>query len=84
MQVIEDEVGSPADMAKLYMRARPHWASPSFNQGKSLSPVSAQLFNEETPYSVGGNSLSSSKVPFQTFLKFYISFMLVHFSLHRV
>ncbi|KAF3447640.1 hypothetical protein FNV43_RR12827 [Rhamnella rubrinervis] len=59
--VIENEVGSPADMAKLYMQARPQWASSSFNQGKSLSPVSAQLFLAETPYSVGGNSLSSSK-----------------------
>ncbi|KAL5559378.1 hypothetical protein UlMin_035589 [Ulmus minor] len=60
--VIEDEVGSPVDMAKLYMRTRPRWASPSFNHGelKSSSPISAHLF-KETPYSVGGNSTSSFK-----------------------
>lgn len=80
MQVTEDEVGSPVDMAKLYMQARPQWASPSFNREelKPISPVTVPLFNEETPYSGGGNSLSSFKVPFQTFLEFHLSFLFVH------
>lgn len=69
VQVTEDEGGSPVDMAKLYMKARPLWASPSFKQGelKSPSSTSAQLFIEETPGSPGGNVVSSSKVPFQIF-----------------
>ncbi|XP_075640819.1 protein KAKU4 [Castanea sativa] len=60
----EDQVGSPADMAKSYMRARPPWASPSAKhvELKSPSPIGMQLFEEETPYSIGGNSASSSKL----------------------
>ncbi|KAL4603268.1 hypothetical protein ACB092_10G111900 [Castanea dentata] len=62
--VTEDQVGSPADMAKSYMRARPPWASPSAKhvELKSPSPIGMQLFEEETPYSIGGNSASSSKL----------------------
>lgn len=60
----EDQVGSPADMAKSYMRARPPWASPSAEhvELKSPSPIGMQLFAEETSYSIGGNSASSSKL----------------------
>ncbi|XWS72841.1 hypothetical protein CRYUN_Cryun02cG0074600 [Craigia yunnanensis] len=60
---VEGEAGSPVDMAKSYMRTRPPWASPSTNkiEFRSLSPIGIPLFKEETPYSIGGNSLSSSK-----------------------
>ncbi|PQM38349.1 protein KAKU4 isoform X3 [Prunus yedoensis var. nudiflora] len=63
-QGAEDEGGSPVDVAKLYMRARPPWASPSIKHGELRSPSSTgmQLFNEETPYSIGGNSLSTLKL----------------------
>lgn len=59
-------MGSPVDVAKSYMRARPPWASPSTNnfEFKSPSPSGLQLFKEETSYSISGNPLSSSKVPF--------------------
>ncbi|KAK4558749.1 hypothetical protein RGQ29_008144 [Quercus rubra] len=62
--VTEDQAGSPADMAKSYMQARPPWASPSAKhvELKSPSPIGMQLFAEETPYSIGGNSASSSKL----------------------
>jgi hypothetical protein len=73
MQVTEDQVGSPVDMAKLYMRARPPWASPSAKhvEFKSPSPIGIQLFEEETPYSIGGNSASSSKVLFTKLYSMY-------------
>ncbi|XP_068312632.1 protein KAKU4-like isoform X2 [Pyrus communis] len=60
----EDEGGSPVDVAKVYMRARPPWASPSIKHGELRSPssIGMQLFNEETPYSTGGNSMSTSKL----------------------
>ncbi|CAB4297150.1 unnamed protein product [Prunus armeniaca] len=63
-QGAEDEGGSPVDVAKLYMRARPPWASPSIKHGEPRSPSSTgmQLFNEETPYSIGGNSVSTLKL----------------------
>ena len=59
-------MGSPVDVAKSYMRARPPWASPSTNNFdfKSPSPLGLQLFKEETSYLISGNPLSSSKVPF--------------------
>ena len=78
-QVVEDEVGSPVDMAKLYMRTRPLWASPTFKNGEfnSLSPAGAHLFREETPYSFGGNSLSSSKVVYQTASFHFIDFSFI-------
>lgn len=77
MQGAEDEGGSPVDVAKLYMRARPPWASPSIKHGELRSPSSTgmQLFNEETPYSIGGNSLSTLKVPFGIFLVISFSFL---------
>ncbi|KAM1224703.1 hypothetical protein ACFX2G_044513 [Malus domestica] len=60
----EDEGGSPVDVAKVYMRARPPWASPSIKHGELRSPssIGMQLFNEETPYSTVGNSVSTSKL----------------------
>ncbi|KAF2302794.1 hypothetical protein GH714_008459 [Hevea brasiliensis] len=63
-QVMEDEVGSPADLAKSYMQARPPWASPSLSniQLQSPSPRGIQLFKEETPNLFGGNSAPSSKL----------------------
>ena len=73
MQATEDQVGSPADMAKSYMQARPPWASPSAKhvELKSPSPIGMQLFVEETPFSIGGNSASSSKVLFAKFCSIY-------------
>lgn len=61
MQGAEDDGGSPVDVAKLYMRALPPWASPSNQHGelRSTSPLGLQLFNEETPYSIGGTSVKS-------------------------
>ncbi|OAY53526.1 protein KAKU4 isoform X2 [Manihot esculenta] len=63
-QVTEDEVGSPAELAKSYMQARPPWASPSPSniQLQSPSPVGIQLFKEETPNLFGGSSVTSSKL----------------------
>ncbi|KAH1132018.1 hypothetical protein J1N35_003396 [Gossypium stocksii] len=60
---VEGEAGSPVDMAKTYMRTRPPWASPSTNniEFRSPSPLGVPLFKEETPYSIGGKYLSSSK-----------------------
>ncbi|XP_062021588.1 protein KAKU4 [Rosa rugosa] len=60
-QGAEDDGGSPVDVAKLYMRALPPWASPSNQHGelRSTSPLGLQLFNEETPYSIGGTSVKS-------------------------
>lgn len=71
----EDDGGSPADVAKSYMRARPPWASPSIQHGelKSTSPQGMQLFNEESKYSIGRNSVSTSKVTFEIFS--YVSFL---------
>ncbi|KAJ4835875.1 hypothetical protein Tsubulata_030854 [Turnera subulata] len=60
--VTEGEAGSPVDLAKTYMRARPPWASPSVDGIQSLSQTGLQLFKESTPISVGGNSLTSSKL----------------------
>ncbi|XWS70588.1 hypothetical protein CRYUN_Cryun03dG0059800 [Craigia yunnanensis] len=60
---VEGEAGSPVDMAKSYMWTRPQWASPSKNniEFRSPSPIGMPLFKKETPCSIGGNSLSSSK-----------------------
>ncbi|XP_004291231.1 PREDICTED: uncharacterized protein LOC101293162 [Fragaria vesca subsp. vesca] len=60
-QGAEDDGGSPVDVAKSYMRALPPWASPSSQHGelRSTSPLGLQLFNEETPYSLGGTSVTS-------------------------
>ncbi|KAE8671412.1 COP9-signalosome 5B [Hibiscus syriacus] len=61
---IEGEAGSPLDMAKTYMRTHPPWASPALNdiEFRSQRPFGVPLFKEETPYSIGGKYLSSSKV----------------------
>ncbi|KAJ7966059.1 protein KAKU4 isoform X1 [Quillaja saponaria] len=61
-QASEDEVGSPADIAKSYMQARPPWASPSMEHIRSPSSVNIKLFKEELPYSISGNSTSTSKL----------------------
>ena len=61
VQASKDE-GSPVDVAKSYMRARPPWASPSIDHIKPPTPVGIQLFKEETPHLFSGNSTSSSKV----------------------
>ncbi|KAI7757603.1 hypothetical protein M8C21_016494, partial [Ambrosia artemisiifolia] len=61
-QAIEAEVGSPIDVAKSYMKARPPWASPINHSLTSPSPLAADLFKERTPLSSGaGISFSSTK-----------------------
>ncbi|XP_011045008.1 PREDICTED: uncharacterized protein LOC105140041 isoform X2 [Populus euphratica] len=62
--VTEEEAGSPVDLAKSYMQARPLWASPSTNhiQFQSPSSMGNELFKEATPFSVGGKPLSPSKL----------------------
>ncbi|CAL5205108.1 unnamed protein product [Lathyrus oleraceus] len=57
-QAPEDE-GSPVDVAKSYMRARPPWASPSVDHTKPSTLSGIQLFKEETPHLFGGNSTAS-------------------------
>nr|XP_043640321.1 protein KAKU4-like isoform X2 [Erigeron canadensis] len=62
-QAAEVEAGSPVDVAKSYMKARPPWASPiSRDNSLTPSPLAADLFKERTPYiSGGGTSFSSTK-----------------------
>ena len=76
LQFTEVEVGSPVDMARSYMQGRPPWASPSENhvECKYPSPIGIQLYKEETPYSVGGKSTSSLKVPLQNYFLYIIVF----------
>ncbi|XP_043721714.1 uncharacterized protein LOC122669102 [Telopea speciosissima] len=64
LSVAEGDVGSPVDVAKSYMRARPPWASPSLSHGGSQtpSPIEARLFSDETPFGLGDQILSSSKM----------------------
>ncbi|KAM0059281.1 hypothetical protein Hdeb2414_s0005g00179741 [Helianthus debilis subsp. tardiflorus] len=63
-QATEADAGSPIDVAKSYMKARPPWASP-INLDTSLtspSPLAADLFKERTLLSSGaGISFSSAK-----------------------
>lgn len=63
-QVNEGEMGSPVDVAKLYMKDRPPWTSPCFTSEaqRSASPIGTRLFKDDELFSIGGNSLSSSKV----------------------
>ncbi|XP_057959959.1 protein KAKU4 isoform X2 [Malania oleifera] len=66
--VTETAMGSPVDMAKSYMRARPPWASPSVNiEYNSSSPIGMDLFKQETPHSIGGSSLSTPKLKRDSF-----------------
>ncbi|KAK8645291.1 hypothetical protein V6N13_119132 [Hibiscus sabdariffa] len=62
-QDVEGEVGLPVHMAKPYMQTCHPWASPSKNNTEFRSPSSVviPLFKEDTPYSIGGNFLFSSK-----------------------
>ncbi|KAK9052797.1 hypothetical protein SSX86_029427 [Deinandra increscens subsp. villosa] len=63
-QATEGEAGSPIDVAKSYMKARPPWSSPidHNNTLTTTSPLAADLFKERTPFSSGGGiSFSSAK-----------------------
>ncbi|KAI3812534.1 hypothetical protein L1987_17244 [Smallanthus sonchifolius] len=63
-QVTEVEAGSPVDVAKSYMKARPPWASPINHDNSLTSPsqLAADLLKERTPFSSGGGiSFSSAK-----------------------
>ncbi|XP_055819937.1 protein KAKU4 [Solanum dulcamara] len=59
----DDTFGSPVEMAKSYMKVRPPWASPAVDNSGLRTPtqMKAKLFDEEAPYSVSGDSLSSLK-----------------------
>lgn len=63
----ENEVGSPIDVAKLYMKSRPPWASPlaediELRTSSAIpSEMTRELFCEKTPASFGSSFLSSSK-----------------------
>ncbi|KAJ8538787.1 hypothetical protein K7X08_030083 [Anisodus acutangulus] len=60
---VDDTFGSPVEMAKSYMKVRPPWASPAADHSGLGTPLQmkAKLFDEETPYTVSGDSLSSLK-----------------------
>ncbi|XP_073131865.1 protein KAKU4 isoform X2 [Henckelia pumila] len=59
---VNSAVDSPLDVARSYMRDRPPWASPT-KQIELSTPLTArrELIKEGTSYSVGHDSLSSSK-----------------------
>ncbi|CAH8328449.1 unnamed protein product [Eruca vesicaria subsp. sativa] len=60
----EDGGGSPADVAKSYMRARVPWGSPSAKNSEfqSPSPAGMQLLKEGTPFPYSAGNFSSSKL----------------------
>ncbi|KAK4374100.1 hypothetical protein RND71_004777 [Anisodus tanguticus] len=60
---VDDTFGSPVEMAKSYMKVHPPWASPATDHSglRTPSQMKANLFDEETPYTVSGDSLSSLK-----------------------
>ncbi|KAG8375334.1 hypothetical protein BUALT_Bualt10G0089400 [Buddleja alternifolia] len=59
---LESKGGSPVDVARSYMKDRPVWASPTKNvELRTPLATTMKLFKEGTSYSVGHNSLSSSK-----------------------
>lgn len=56
---VESGVGSPADMARSYMRERPPWASPTEHvELRTPLTTTMKLYNERTPYSVTDESSS--------------------------
>lgn len=62
---VETGGGSPADVARSYMKDRPPWASPGRNvELRTPLTVTMKLFKEGTLYSAGHDSMSSSKVHF--------------------
>ncbi|KAK6158671.1 hypothetical protein DH2020_005985 [Rehmannia glutinosa] len=59
---VETGGSSPVDVARSYMKDRPPWASPTRNvELRTPSTTTMKLFKEGTLYSVGQDSLSSSK-----------------------
>lgn len=60
---VDDTLGSPVEMAKSYMKVRPPWTSPAVDHSglRTPSQLKAKLFEEGTPYTVSGDSLSSLK-----------------------
>ncbi|KAI8032819.1 Protein KAKU4 [Camellia lanceoleosa] len=61
-KVTKGGLGSPVDMAKWYMQARPSWTSSSkdYVEFRTPSAMGREILKEETP-SIAGNFLSSSK-----------------------
>ncbi|XP_063942197.1 protein KAKU4 isoform X4 [Daucus carota subsp. sativus] len=54
--------GSPVDMAKSYMQARPPWASPLRHSGsRTTSPMAIDLFKDEKLSSADGSSVPSAQ-----------------------
>lgn len=63
MQLAKVDKGSPVDMAKSYMQARPLWASPLRHSGsRTPSPMAIDLFKDEKLSSVDGSSFPSAQV----------------------
>ncbi|KAL9255020.1 KAKU4-like protein [Drosera capensis] len=63
-QATESELGSPIDVAKSYMQARPPWASPSLKHVEfgTPSPSLLQQSFDEPPISILGSSLRSPEL----------------------
>uniref|UniRef100_A0A7N0TCE6 Protein KAKU4 n=1 Tax=Kalanchoe fedtschenkoi TaxID=63787 RepID=A0A7N0TCE6_KALFE len=59
--ITEGEAGSPVDVARTYMRARPPWASPTatLSEIRSPTPVKIQTLAEGSSYPNPGAGLSS-------------------------
>lgn len=68
MQLAQVDKGSPVDVAKSYMQARPIWASPilrhSGSRTPSPSPMAIDLFKDEKLSSVEGSFFPSAQVLF--------------------
>ncbi|XP_042488076.1 uncharacterized protein LOC122068269 isoform X2 [Macadamia integrifolia] len=64
LSVAEGDGGSPVDVAKSYMRARPPWTSPSLSLvgSQTPSPIGTRLFSDGTPFGLADQTLSSSKM----------------------
>ena len=68
MQIANIDKGSPVDMAKSYMQARPPWASPLRHSGsRTTSPMAIDLFKDEKLSSADGSSVPSAQVWFTLF-----------------
>ncbi|PIN00820.1 hypothetical protein CDL12_26680 [Handroanthus impetiginosus] len=62
LEHVESGGGSPADVARSYMKDRPPWASPTRNvELRTPLTTTVKLFKDGTLYSVGHDSFSSSK-----------------------
>lgn len=62
-QQLGDDGGSPVDIAKTYMRARPPWQSPILSSiGFKTPPTGMLLFKDETPSIIRADLSSATQV----------------------